>query len=477
MAKTTHIVVIPSAGFSHFVPIIHFSKRLVQLHPHIHISCIIPMLGSLPAAAKPILQTLPPNISTIFLPPVNLHDLPQGLPAVVQIQLAMRHSMPSIHHTLQSVTSNTPHVAMVVDSFAAVALDLAHEFNMLSYVYFPISATTLSMHLNLPRLDKETTCEYRNLPHPIKLPGCVPFHGRDIYAQAQDRTSELYKMSLKRYTRCRAVDGIFVNSFLALEKGPITALKEERRGYPRVYPVGPLVQQSGDDDDDAKGLEHCITWLDTQKVGSVLYVSFGSGGTLSREQMNELAYGLELSNHKFLWVVRAPNNTKADAAYLGGHNNVDPLQFLPCGFLERTKEQGLIVPSWAPQVQVLSHSAVGGFLSHCGWNSSLESVVHGVPLITWPLYAEQRMNSVVLSEGLKVGVRPRVSEKGLVERVEIVQVIKCLMEGKEGREMQKRMKELKEEATIALKEEGSSTKTLSDLAEMWKKLAWENQIY
>ncbi|KAK7341950.1 hypothetical protein VNO80_24891 [Phaseolus coccineus] len=72
-----------------------------------------------------------------------------------------------------------PHVAMVVDSCVAIALDLAHEFNMLSYVYFPISATTLSMHLNLPRLDKETTCEYRHLPHPIKLPGCVPFHGVD----------------------------------------------------------------------------------------------------------------------------------------------------------------------------------------------------------------------------------------------------------------------------------------------------------
>ena len=201
-----------------------------------------------------------------------------------------------------------------------------------------------------------------------------------------------------------------------------------------------------------------------------MYVSFGSGGTLSQEQITELAFGFELSNHKFLWVLRAPNNATSDAAYLGAQNDVDPLKFLPSGFLERTKEKGMVVPSWAPQIQVLSHSSVGGFLTHCGWNSTLEGVLKGVPLITWPLFAEQRMNAVLLCEGLKVGVRPRVSENGLVQREEIVKVIKCLMEGEEGGKMSGRMNELKEAATNALKEDGSSTKTLSLLALKWKSL-------
>ena len=129
------------------------------------------------------------------------------------------------------------------------------------------------------------------------------------------------------------------------------------------------------------------------------------------------------------------------------------------------------VPSWAPQVQILSHSSVGGFLTHCGWNSTLESVLHGVPLITWPLYAEQRMNAVVLCEDLKVGLRPRVGENGLVERKEIADVVKRLMEGREGGEMRKRMKKLEVAAVNALKEDGSSTKTLSELALMWKNVA------
>jgi len=352
----------------------------------------------------------------------------------------------------------------VADSFAFEALDFAKEFNLLSYIYFPSSATTLSWYLYVLKFDKETSCEYRDLPEPVQVPGCVPIHGRDLNNQAQDRSSEVYKLFLDRAQKFCLADGIFVNSFLEMEASPIRALKEEERGYPLVYPVGPIVQSG----EDAKGLE-CLAWLDKQQVGSVLFVSFGSGGTLSQEQVNELAFGLELCNHKFLWVVREPSSLAFDA-YLSAQKDVDPLHFLPEGFLERTKEQGLVVPSWAPQIQVLGHSSVGGFLTHCGWNSILESVVHGVPLITWPLFAEQRMNAVVLSEGLKVGVRPRVGENGLVERGEIVEVIKCLMEEDEGGKMHRRIEELKEAANSAIKEEGSSTKTLSELVLKWESL-------
>ncbi|KAK7386183.1 hypothetical protein VNO78_26219 [Psophocarpus tetragonolobus] len=464
MEKTIHIAVVPGPGFSHLVPILQFSKRLVQLHPNFHVTCLIPTLVSPPSASKSILETLPSNINSIFLEPVKPEDLPQGAAIESQIQLIVALSMPSFHQALETLTSRTHFVALVADSSALDALEFAQEFNMLSYIYVPISATTLSWYFYLPILDKETSCEYRDFPEPIKIPGCVPIHGRDLNNLVQDRSSGLYKNFLQRVWRIRLVDGIFINSFLEMETNPIKALKEEGRGYPPVYPVGPIVQTG----DDAKGLE-CVTWLDKQQVGSVLYVSFGSGGTLSQEQITELAYGLELSNHKFLWVVRAPSSLASDA-YLSTQNDVDPLQFLPTGFLERTKEQGMVIPSWAPQIQVLGHSSVGGFLTHCGWNSTLESVLNGVPLITWPLFAEQRMNAVLLSEGLKVGVRPRASENGLVERVEIIEVIKRLMEGEEGGKMRKRMHELKEAATNALKEDGSSTKTLSELALKWKSL-------
>ncbi|XP_027334237.1 hydroquinone glucosyltransferase-like [Abrus precatorius] len=469
MEKAIHIAVVPGPGFSHLVPILQFSKRLVQLHPQFHVTCIIPTLGSPSSASKIFLETLPPNINHTFLPPVKPEDLPQGAATETQIQFTVTLSLPSIHQTLKSLISSTPFVALVADAFAFEALDFAKEFNLLSYIYLPTSATTLSWYFYVTELDKETSCEYRDLPQPIRIPGCVPLHGRDLNNQAQDRSSEVYKLFLQRVQRFHLVDGIFVNSFLELETGPIKTLKEEGKGYPFVHPVGPIIQTGAGFGSDANAIE-CLAWLDKQPPCSVLFVSFGSGGTLSHEQMIELAYGLELSHHKFLWVVREPSSLASDA-YLRAKCDGDPLQFLPFGFLERTKEQGMVVPSWAPQVQVLGHSSTGGFLSHCGWNSTLESVLQGVPMITWPLFAEQRMNAVLLCDGLKVGVRPRVHENGLVERMEIAEVIKGLMDGEKGVTMRERMKELKEAATNAIKEDGSSTKTLSQLA-----LKWENLV-
>ncbi|CAL5209141.1 unnamed protein product [Lathyrus oleraceus] len=469
MDKRIHIAVVAGVGYSHLVPILQFSKLLVHLHPYFHVTCFIPTLGSPPTASKTILQTLPSNINCTFLPPVDPKDLslPQGSALALQLQLTVNHSLQSIHQALKSLTLTTRFVALVVDSFATEALDLAKEFNMLSYVYFPSGVTALSSYLNFLKLDKETSCEYRDLPDAIQIPGCVPIHGRDLVDQAQDRSSQSYKFLLRRVERFRLFDGVIVNSFLEIEKGPIEAMTEEGSENPPLYAVGPIIQMQTKYGDDANRLLECLSWLNKQQPCSVLYVSFGSGGTLSQEQIYELALGLELSDHRFLWVVRSPSSA-ANTAYLSPQNEVDPLKFLPSGFSERTKEKGLVIPSWAPQIQILSHSSIGGFLTHCGWNSTLESVVHGVPLITWPLFAEQRTNAVFLSEGLKVGLRPRLNKNGIVEKDQIAMLIKCLMEGEEGGEMRNRVKELKEAANSALKEDGPSTKTLSQLALKWR---------
>jgi len=469
MEKTIHIAVVPGVGYSHLVPILQFSKRLVQLHPNFHVTCFIPTLGSPSIATKSILQTLPSNINHTFLPPVNPNDLPQGTTMESQMFLTLNHSLPYLHEALKSLAIESPLVALVVDSFAVEALNIGKELNMLSYVYFPAAATTLAWGFYLPKLDEETSCEYRDIPEPIKIPGCVPIHGRDLLSVAQDRSSQVYKHFLPLFKLLSFADGVLVNSFLEMEMGPISAMKEEGSDNPPVYPVGPIIQTETSSGDDANGME-CLTWLDKQQSCSVLYISFGSGGTLSKEQIVELALGLELSNKKFLWVLRAPSSSSSSAAYLSAQNEVDPLQFLPSGFLERSKEKGFVITSWAPQIQILSHNSIGGFLTHCGWNSTLESVVHGVPLITWPLFAEQKMNAVLLSEGLKVGLRPSVNENGIVEREEVAKVIKCLMEGEEGEKLRNNMKDLREAASNAIKEDGSSTKTMSQIALKWRNL-------
>jgi hydroquinone glucosyltransferase len=170
-----------------------------------------------------------------------------------------------------------------------------------------------------------------------------------------------------------------------------------------------------------------------------------------------------LSGKKFLWVVRVPSKV-VNSAYFVGEKD-DPLEYLPNGFLERTKENGLVVSTWAPQVEILGHGSIGGFLSHCGWSSILESVVNGVPMIVWPLFAEQKMNAKLLTDVLKVAIRPNVDdESGIVKREEVAKSVKRIMEGDESLKIRKRINELSVGACVATSEDGTSRKALSSLA-------------
>ncbi|KAG5059772.1 hypothetical protein AAZX31_01G067400 [Glycine max] len=454
-----HVAVVPSPGFTHLVPILEFSKRLLHLHPEFHITCFIPSVGSSPTSSKAYVQTLPPTITSIFLPPITLDHVSDPSVLALQIELSVNLSLPYIREELKSLCSRAKVVALVVDVFANGALNFAKELNLLSYIYLPQSAMLLSLYFYSTKLDEILSSESRELQKPIDIPGCVPIHNKDLPLPFHDLSGLGYKGFLERSKRFHVPDGVFMNTFLELESGAIRALEEHVKGKPKLYPVGPIIQMESIGHEN--GVE-CLTWLDKQEPNSVLYVSFGSGGTLSQEQFNELAFGLELSGKKFLWVVRAPSGV-VSAGYLCAETK-DPLEFLPHGFLERTKKQGLVVPSWAPQIQVLGHSATGGFLSHCGWNSVLESVVQGVPVITWPLFAEQSLNAAMIADDLKVALRPKVNESGLVEREEIAKVVRGLMGDKESLEIRKRMGLLKIAAANAIKEDGSSTKTLSEMA-------------
>ena len=186
-----------------------------------------------------------------------------------------------------------------------------------------------------------------------------------------------------------------------------------------IYLVGPVIQTGPSS--ESNGNSECLSWLENQMPNSVLYVSFGSVCALTQQQINELALGLELSGKKFLWVFRAPSDVDV--------KNDDPLKFLPHGFLERTKEQGLVITSWAPQTQILSHT-------------------------------KQRMNDALVTEGLKVGLSPKFRENdGIVEKEETAKVVKNLL-GDEGKGIRQRIGKLKDAAADALKEHGRSTSAL-----------------
>ncbi|QHO22453.1 hypothetical protein HN51_046314 [Arachis hypogaea] len=462
------VFMMPSPGKGHLIPMIVFSKKLTKNYD-LGVTIIIPS-NSPPTEAE---TTMLRHINHIFLRPVPLSDLPSTTKIELLISHTIHHSLPSIRQTLHSITSSGRHrvTAFVVDLFGTEAFDIASEFNIPSYIFFTSTSMFLSFFFHLPQW-KATQCESNGSTELVQIPGCVPIHIKDLADGLKD--DEILNVIIQHAKRFKLAQGIIENSFLDLEPSTIKELQKVKPGRPPVYPVGPLVnmvndqtKMHGDNNND----NACLRWLNEQPRGSVLFVCFGSGGTLSSAQIDELALGLEMSEQRFLWVIKNPNDKISSGSFFNVNNILnDPLNFLPKGFVERTKRKGLVVPNWAPQAQVLAHESIGGFLTHCGWNSILESVVNGVPLIAWPLYAEQKMNAVLITRDMKVGLRPEIGEDGLVEREEIGSVVKRLMEGEEGKKLRYRMKELKEAAIEVVGENGSSTKQIEELALKWKKV-------
>lgn len=225
------------------------------------------------------------------------------------------------------------------------------------------------------------------------------------------------------FNTCRVIEGLYVD---LLSKGKITGTGLNWA----IGPFNPVTALSG-----KRGT--CIDWLDKQGSNSVIFVSFGSTSSLSDEQFYELAHGLERSGQKFVWVVRDAD--KGDV-FEGGVRRPP----LPLGFEGRVEGRGLILRDWAPQLEILSHSSVGGFLTHCGWNSCMESISMGVPIVAWPMHSDQPRNAVLMTKVLRIGIEI----KGWDHRNEVVSselVEKCvrrLMASEEGDEMRKRANEL-----------------------------------
>lgn len=208
-------------------------------------------------------------------------------------------------------------------------------------------------------------------------------------------------------------------------------------------------------------------WLDSKKPRSVIYACLGSLCRLVPAQLIELGLGLEASNQPFIWVIKT-----GDQRYL------EELEewLVKERFEERIKGRGLLIKGWAPQVLILSHPAVGGFITHCGWNSTLESVCSGVPMITWPLFAEQFFNEKLVVEVLRIGIKVGVEipvrwgdeEKVgvLVKKDGVEKAIAMLMDGEEeGEKRREKARELGEVAKKALEKGGSSQLNMSFLIE------------
>lgn len=195
----------------------------------------------------------------------------------------------------------------------------------------------------------------------------------------------------------------------------------------------------------------CEAWLDQQRPNSVVYVAFGSLTTFDRGQFQELALGLELCDRPFLWVVRPDLVDAAIDAY-------------PDGFRERVARRGRIV-GWAPQQRVLAHPSVACFMSHCGWNSTLEGVRNGLPFLCWPYFADQFLNQSYICDVWRIGSKMMPDENGIVSKEQIKSKVEELLLDEDTRERAGLLKELAQESA---RNGGSSFENLKRFADAMK---------
>ncbi|KAF5761890.1 putative trans-zeatin O-beta-D-glucosyltransferase [Helianthus annuus] len=248
------------------------------------------------------------------------------------------------------------------------------------------------------------------------------------------------------YDSSRVIEGVF---FEYLEK-------EQIIGDKKIWAVGPVNPVCiASNATDLINRHECLQWLDKQPANSVIYVSFGTTTTFSDEQIRELALGLERSGQRFVWVVRV-----ADTGDSVGFE--ERKVELPDGFEERVRGRGFIERSWAPQLEILGHCATGGFMSHCGWNSCMESMSMGVPIAAWPMHSDQPRNAFLITDILGIGVLVKNWERRneLVKANVVADAVKTLMGSEEGGEMRRRAVKLGGEVKESVAEGGASRKEM-----------------
>ncbi|KAL2493721.1 UDP-glycosyltransferase 71B7 [Forsythia ovata] len=468
--KKAELIFIPSPGLGHLISTVEMAKLLLQRDGCISVTVLIMKLPN-----DLVVENYTQKLSSAANPSSRLRliNLPDqdGLASNKSenflfdfIESQVIHVRDILSNLIES--SDSQLAGIVVDMFCASFIDVANEFSLNSYIFFTSGAACLGLFLHLVSLvlenDQDLT-QYKNSDAELHVP-CFssPVPAKVLpFIFLEDGQSTKFLRYLKKF---RETKGIMVNTFSELESYAIQALSTDGIGNTqKIYPVGPILNLNENESNTSKNEseEVILDWLNNQSESSVVFLCFGSMGSFDECQVKEIAIALENSGQSFLWSLRKPS-PKGKMEYPKAYD--DPQQVLPDGFVERTKGIGKVI-GWAPQMAVLSHPAVGGFVSHCGWNSTLESVWCGVPMATWPMYAEQQLNAFELvkelgiAEAIRIDFRRDFKAESPVDFVgseEIRSAISRLM-GKDGNiEISKKVSEMKNKSRMALQEGGSS---------------------
>ncbi|KAG9446699.1 hypothetical protein H6P81_012827 [Aristolochia fimbriata] len=438
----THLLVLPYPSQGHINPMLQFAKRLFSKGVDVSLVTTVFLTKSMVA------QTGPVTLELIS----DGDDDGKGRVGNIEAYLDRfkKIGSQSLRDLIEKLgNSGRPVDCLVYDSFLPWALDVARECGIPGGSFFTQSCAveTIYYHFYAGRLTVPVpfqTVSLAGLPE-LQVSELPSFLSKPDYLPA------IREFVIEQFLNIEKADWVFCNTVQQLESEELNWLKTTMP----VKPVGPTipswyVDQRVEDDQDygvslwKKDRATCKEWLDTKDDGSVVYVSFGSVASLGAAKMEEIASALQESDKYFLWVVRESEE-----------NN------LPENFAEETREKGLVV-RWCPQLEVLSHKAVGCFVTHCGWNSTLEGLSLGVPMLACPQWTDQPTNAKYIEEVWQVGVRPKVDDTGIVSREELKNSIKEIMEGERGWVMKKNALKWRKLIRESLEEGGSSDKNVEE---------------
>ncbi|KAI3446488.1 hypothetical protein Pfo_003153 [Paulownia fortunei] len=377
-------------------------------------------------------------------PPPDPHASTKFPFQIIPSLSASTHLRDPVYTFVNKLSSKYRRVVVIYDSLMAyVVQDIDSIPNAESYCFWSISAFTLySFHWEAagrPDVPAEAESILKQIPGPD---GFFPPEFSE-FSSLQRGSRKISSGGI--YNSSRVIEGLYLD---LLAEGKTT-------GAEKLWAIGPFNPVVIPEKKDSKIRHKCLEWLDKQGLNSVIFVSFGTTSSISNEQVKELAFGLERSQQKFIWVVRDAD--KGDI-FSGEVREAE----LPEGFEERVKERGMIVRDWAPQLEILGHPSTGGFMSHCGWNSCIESISMGVPIATWPMHSDQPRNAVLVTKVLKIGVEVKdwARRDELVSSSIVENAVRKLMASEEGDEIRKRAKELGVAVKNSVMEGGTSSKEM-----------------
>nr|AFJ53035.1 UDP-glycosyltransferase 1 [Linum usitatissimum] len=446
----THIVLFPFLVQGHIIPFLPLAHHIEQRTNKETTSIT---LINTPLNVKKLRSSLPPastiNLLEIPFESSDHHGLPPGTentdvlpyPLIIRLLQASTTLRPAFKSLVVDLAGDR--LCIIADMFFGWTVTVAKEIGACHVVFSGSGGFGLacyySIWLSLPHrnCDEETKGGYFQLEdfheasrfHKTQLPTSI------LEADGSDPWSLFQRENLTAWS---GSDGILFNTAEELDSIGLCYFRR-KLGIP-AWPIGPvLLNRNLSNSGSGISSNSCKAWLDTKPEKSVLYVSFGSQNTINPSQMMQLGKALASSKINFIWAVRPP---------IGFDINSDfqSKKWLPENFEENTSGRGILIEKWAPQVEILSHKATGGFLSHCGWNSVLESLSCGVPMIGWAMAGEQFFNVKFLEENLGVCVEVARGKSCEVRCEEIVEKIEAVMSGGEIRRKAVEVKEMMRKA-------------------------------